>query len=189
MRHVLELLRKFFGILRSRALILFYKQFYGIDFGKGVRIYSKILIHGDGEIIVGEGTCFTSRRAVNELITVKSNAKIRIGRNCNLNGVKIGSAESISIGENCIIAEAYIRDTSSHGISPHRRRDPSAVKIAPVVLEDNVWIGSSVHVMPGVTIGENSVIGVNSVVTRSIPKNVFAAGNPARVIKLINDMN
>ena len=126
---------------------------------------------------------------VNELLTVKPNAEIRIGRNCNLNGAIIGSAESILIGDNCIIAEAYIRDTSSHGIAPDRRRDPSAVKIAPVILEDNVWIGSAVHIMPGVTIGENSVIGVNSVVTKSIPKNVFAAGNPARVIKSIIDMN
>lgn len=189
MLRLLGFMRTIYLAIRSRALVFYYGWFHGVRFGKRVRIYSRILIHGTGKVSVGDETHFTSRRAVNEICTTNANAEIRIGQNCLLNGAIIGAAESISIGNDCIIAEAYIRDTSGHGISPSRRRDPSAVKISPVVLENNVWIGSQVHIMPGVTIGENSIIGVNSVVTKSIPSNVFAAGNPARVIKEILNEN
>ncbi len=57
----------------------------------------------------------------------------------------------------------------------------------PVHIEKNVWIGGGVFIMPGVTIGENSVIGANSVVTRDIPANVVAAGNPCRVMREITE--
>ena len=56
----------------------------------------------------------------------------------------------------------------------------------PVFIEDNVWIGESVSVLPGVRIGKNSIIGANSVVTKNIPENSIAVGNPARVIKKYN---
>jgi len=189
MHRLIEYARRVYYAARSSTLVFWLEKVYGgISFAEGVRIYSRILVNGPGSICVGEGTCFSSRRAVNELLTTTAIARIRIGRNCFLNGAIIGAAASVTIGDNCIIAEAYIRDTASHGIAPDRRHDLSAVKIAPVVIENNVWIGSHVHVMPGVTIGENSIIGVNSVVTKSIPSDVFAAGNPARIIKTLSDM-
>jgi len=62
-------------------------------------------------------------------------------------------------------------------------RSPSA---APITLEDNVWLGGSVVVCPGVTIGANSIIGAGAVVTRDIPANSIAVGNPARVIRALD---
>lgn len=59
----------------------------------------------------------------------------------------------------------------------------------PITIEDGVWIGGGVIVLPGVTIGHGSVIGAGSVVTKSIPSNVVAVGNPCRVIRKINDEN
>ena len=59
----------------------------------------------------------------------------------------------------------------------------------PITIEDNCWIASNVSICPGVTIGKGSVIGAGSVVTRNIPKNSFAAGNPCRVIKKIDNEN
>ncbi|KGO22197.1 hypothetical protein Q757_09705, partial [Oenococcus alcoholitolerans] len=56
----------------------------------------------------------------------------------------------------------------------------------PVTIEDNVWLGANVTVTPGVTIGKNSVIGAGSVVTKDIPENVVAYGNPAQVARKIN---
>lgn len=69
--------------------------------------------------------------------------------------------------------------------STHDYQDFNTVKAFPVVIGKNVWITSNVTILPGVHIGDNSIIGAGSVVTKDIPSNVFAAGNPARVIKSI----
>lgn len=186
MRKIVDFLNRLFLGLRSRYYLAYYRTVCGVEFGKGVRIYSKLLIHGPGKVVVGAGTRFTSRRAVNELCTTHANALLRIGENCLLNGAVIGCAESVSIGDRCIIAEAYIRDTTSHGIDAYTRHLPGAAKVEPVELGENVWVGSHCHVMPGVRIGENTVLGVNSVATKSLPANVFAAGSPARAIHELN---
>ncbi len=115
----------------------------------------------------------------------KSGGKIIIGDYCLISpGVRISAAESIRIGDNCMFAaNVYISDSDWHGIY-NRIRPFRCTK--PVVLENNVWLGESVIVNKGVTIGENAVIGAGAVVTKDIPANAIAAGNPARVIKNIN---
>lgn len=186
MRHIAEYLRRIFVALRSRCYVLYFGRVYGVEFGANVRIYSRMIVQGPGKIVIGSDTHFTSRRATNELCTTHPDAVLQIGSGCLINGAIIGSAQSVLIGDRCIIAEAYIRDTSSHGLNPATRHQPGGAKIAPVVLGDNVWVGSHAHVMPGVTIGDNTVVGVNSVVTKSLPENVFAAGSPAAAIRNID---
>ena len=77
-----------------------------------------------------------------------------------------------------------INDADWHDVQ-HRIIAPGAT--APVVIEQNVWLGEGTRVLKGVTIGENTVVGAGSVVSRSLPANVIAAGNPARVIKPLPD--
>ena len=91
---------------------------------------------------------------------------------------------AITIGEDCQIGPNVQLLTPIHPIDPQPRRD-KLEGAKPIVLEDNVWLGGGVIVCPGVTIGENSVIGAGSVVTKDIPANVVAVGNPARVIREI----
>ena len=96
-------------------------------------------------------------------------------------GVRISAANSIVIGESSMLAShAYITDSDWHGI--YDRSMPPR-EVSRVILEKNVWIGDSAIVCKGVTIGENSIIGAGAVVTSDIPRNVIAAGNPARVIR------
>jgi acetyltransferase-like isoleucine patch superfamily enzyme len=110
---------------------------------------------------------------------------IRIGRHVLISpGVRISSANGITIGDNCMFASSvYVTDSDWHGIydrtSPLRQSEP-------VRIGDNVWIGDSAIVCKGVTIGDNSVVGAGSVVTGDIPANVVAAGNPARVVRDID---
>ncbi|EGQ9146612.1 hypothetical protein GEZ23_17740 [Vibrio parahaemolyticus] len=87
---------------------------------------------------------------------------------------------SVMIGPNVTIA------TAGHPIEPDLRREVAQFNI-PVHIEDNVWIGANSVVLPGVTIGENSVIGAGSVVTKDIPSNVVAVGNPCRVLREIGE--
>ncbi|MEW6673259.1 MAG: acyltransferase [Thermodesulfobacteriota bacterium] len=107
--------------------------------------------------------------------------RISIGNYCLIcPGVRIGSAGEITIGDNCMLASnAYITDADWHDI--YNR--VSIGKTAPVRIEKNVWIGDSVIICKGVTIGENSIIGAGAIVVDSVPANSIAAGNPARVVK------
>jgi len=96
-------------------------------------------------------------------------------------GVRVTSAEGITIGRSCMLAmHCSVSDADWHD-TKHRIFAPG--NTAKVILEDNVWLGEGVRVLKGVTIGENTVVGTGSVVTRSLPANVIAAGNPAREIK------
>ncbi|WP_237065468.1 acyltransferase [Microbulbifer guangxiensis] len=99
-------------------------------------------------------------------------------------GVRISAAESITIGDACMIAaNVYISDSDWHGL--YNRTRPFRCT-SPVTLGNNVWVGDSAIVCKGVSIGDNSVVGAGSVVTRNVPANTVVAGNPAREIKAIN---
>jgi acetyltransferase-like isoleucine patch superfamily enzyme len=100
-------------------------------------------------------------------------------------GCRFDSASQITIGDNCMFAAgAYITDADWHDIYD---RTEVVGLTHPVVLEDNVWIGDGATVCKGVTIGRNSVIGAGSVVASDIPANVIAAGNPAKVIRPLDE--
>ena len=118
--------------------------------------------------------------------THSEGAEICIGDNCSMSGIVIGAKESIIIGNNVMIgANVLITDFDWHSINVIERKKGESSKSKPVIILDNVFIGYSAIILKGVTIGENSVIGANSVVTSSIPANVVAAGNPCKVIKAI----
>lgn len=91
----------------------------------------------------------------------------------------------ITIGDDVQIGPNVQLLTPTHPVEPGPRRDKwEAAK--PVVIEDNVWLGGGAIVLPGVTVGANSVVGAGAVVTRSLPPNVVAVGNPARVIRTLD---
>ena len=104
-----------------------------------------------------------------------------MGSNVFLNqGVRIACTTEVTIGDNVLIGdETVILDNDYHGVAG------SPAKASPVCIEPDVWLGTRVIVLRGVTIGQGSVVGAGSVVTRSIPPSVFAAGVPARVIKTL----
>lgn len=96
-------------------------------------------------------------------------------------GVQIISSIHINIGRNTMIASGcYISDSDWHDTYDRTRE---LEKYAPITIGENAWLGVRVIVGKGVTIGENSIIGAGSVVTRDIPPNCIAAGNPARVVR------
>jgi len=92
----------------------------------------------------------------------------------------------ITIGDDVLIGPNVQLLTPVHPLQPTPRRDKlEAAK--PITIEDNVWLGGGVIVCPGVTIGAGSVVGAGAVVTRDIPPNSLALGNPARVVRLLTD--
>lgn len=103
--------------------------------------------------------------------------------NYNLTALDVAT---ITIGEDCQLGPNVQLLTPTHPVEPGPRRDKlEAAK--PITIGNNVWLGGGVIVCPGVTIGDDSVIGAGSVVTRDIPAGVLAVGNPARVLRSIAD--
>jgi maltose O-acetyltransferase len=88
----------------------------------------------------------------------------------------------ITIGADCQIGPNVQLLTPTHPTDPEPRRDKLEAA-EPITIGDNVWLGGDAIILPGVSIGENTVIGAGAVVTRDIPANVVAVGNPARVIR------
>lgn len=128
--------------------------------GEGVDIRPPLRVDYGHNITIGDGSW------ANFGLTALDVAPIVIG-------------QDVLIGPNCSLYTA-IHPTEP---GPRRAKWESA---APITLEDNVWLGGSVVVCPGVTIGENSIIGAGAVVTRDIPANSIAVGNPARVIRALD---
>ena len=91
-------------------------------------------------------------------------------------------AAPIRIGNNCFVGPMTGLYTVNHPLDPERRNE-GFVTGKPITLEKNVWVGGSATILPGVTIGENSVVAGGSVVTKNVPANVIVAGNPAKVIR------
>lgn len=92
----------------------------------------------------------------------------------------------IKIGNNVLIGPNVGIYTPEHAFDPQLRIEGYEIS-RPVVIGDNVWIGGSVSILGGVTIGENTIIGAGSVVTHDIPANVIAVGNPCRVLREISE--
>lgn len=108
---------------------------------------------------------------------------IHLGKNVFINaGCKFQDQGGIWIGDGTLIGHNTVLATLNHGMMPEERHD---LLPKPIHIGKNVWIGSNSTILPGVTIGDNAVIGAGSVVTKDIPENKIAVGSPARVIRNI----
>jgi lipopolysaccharide O-acetyltransferase len=133
-----------------------------------------------------------------EAITYGNEIVLKIGNNVQINDyVHITANKSVTIGNNVLLASKIYISDCSHGIysesenqsNPEIPPNDRLLFSKPVVINDNVWIGEFVSVLPGVTIGRGTIVGANSVVSRSLPDYVIAVGSPARPIKKFNFKN
>ena len=167
-----------------------YLRSIGVKSGKGCQYngWTSVFKCNNSEISIGNNCIFNSNRYTNHiginhsciLTTIIPSASLQIGKQCGFSGCSITAFERIEIGNNVRVgANCVIADGDFHLDDP---RTPSP---KPIKIHDNVWLGYGVIVMKGVTIGENTIIGMNSIVTKDIPANCIAAGNPCKIIKEI----
>jgi acetyltransferase-like isoleucine patch superfamily enzyme len=148
-------------------------------FGKRPVIQGRVHFRFRGSARIGDQfMCEGTNAGV--LIKVAPGGVLTAGQGLYMNaGASIEVFHEVRIGDHVLIAAfASIIDDDRHEVEPG-----SATYKGPVVVGNNVWIGRNAAVLPGVTIGDNSVIGANSVVSRDVPPGCFAAGAPARVIR------
>jgi maltose O-acetyltransferase len=126
---------------------------------------------------IGEGT------EIRPPFSVDYGAHIRIGARCFANfGLVALDVAAITIGDDVQIGPNVQLLTPTHPLEPGPRRDKWEAAL-PIAIGDNVWLSGAAIVLPGVTIGDNTVVGAGAVVTKDLPADVVAVGNPARVVK------
>lgn len=179
----------------STAYMYMYCRLYGVQIGKGCRFWNRsVIIMQNGAMIRIGDRCILRSDFDSNLIGVghpciisahAADTEVIIGDDCAFSGVSIGALQSIRIGRNVQVgANTLITDSDWHSLDPADRDNQDKIGRNPVVIGDNVWIGSSCIILKGVTIGENSVIGSGSVVTGDIPANAVCGGNPCKVIRM-----
>lgn len=169
----------------------------GVELGMGGRFYGMPVVGMvDGSrICLGDRVvlCSDSRftaLGVNHpvvLRTLHPGAEIVIGNDCGISGGSICAAVRVELGKECLLgANVTIVDTDFHAIKPTGRRfnnNLEEIGAAPVVIEDNVFIGTGTVILKGVCIGRNSVTGAASLVTKDVAPNAIVVGNPAKILE------
>jgi carbonic anhydrase/acetyltransferase-like protein (isoleucine patch superfamily) len=119
--------------------------------------------------------------------TMFEDAVLEIGAGSGFSGTIIGCASRITLGERVMCgANVTISDTDWHPLDWRSRAAGMVAPTAPVSIGDDVWLGMNTVVLKGVTIGRRTVVGAGSIVSRSLPEGVIAAGSPARVIREVD---
>lgn len=144
----------------------------------------RLRISGPGRVVLEADVNAWSHAEVNRLITTRPGAVIHIGRHARLNGCTIVAAKRVDVGADSVLGSCEVRDHLPYSESPVDRRRPGPAQ--PVVIEENVWIGGQVSVLPGVRIGRDSVVGIHAVLFDDVPPGVIVGGNPARVLRRLD---
>lgn len=177
------------GVFKAGSLSRYFKHF-----GKNIFIHYSSNIIGFRSISIRDNVTLAANgtlAAWNEYNGDIYSPDIIIDEGATIGeGFHITSINSIYIGKNVLTGKYITISDNSHGLMDKEELNipPAERKLfskGGVYIGNNVWIADKVTILPGIKIGENSIIGSNSVVTKNIPDNCIAAGNPARVIRII----
>lgn len=205
---MIKFLFKLIKYIKNKIPSIFSKLFGKIFFSlNNVKYKNGLLCNGfpylsvQGEFFIGVNFKNNNRLQSNPigrnykcLFVVRKNAVLEIGDNVGLSGVSIVCQKSISIGNNVKIgANTCIYDTDFHSLNKDLRKDKlkdiENIQKKEIIIGDDVFIGAHTTILKGISIGNGSIVGACSVVTKNIPKNEIWAGNPAKFIKVISNEN
>lgn len=166
---------------------------YHVKIPSKTEIHGRILIRGHGKIILGKNNIINSGFTYNPTAGVErtafliyQDALLSTGKNVGLSNVIISARSSITIGDYSIVgAGAKLYDHDFHPLD-YRFRNPddeNKIQTKPINIGKHVFIGAECLILKGVSVGDNSIIGAGSVVSKDIPANEIWAGNPARFIR------
>lgn len=195
---MIEKLKKIFIQIKwmpSHLINLAILKIRKVSCGKNLRTFGLMFIRGTGCIQIGNNVKINSCRETNPIggdtktiLHAKGDGRIYIGDNTGISNAAIIALECIKIGKNVFIGgncKIYDHDFHSLDYEERIREINPTGKSQPVVIKEGAFIGAHCIILKGVTIGEKSIIGAGSVVTRSVPDNEIWAGNPAHFIRKV----
>lgn len=175
----------FMRVFICEPLFKAYCTSYGRNLHTGVFLH---WVQGKGDIILGDNVTLDGRSNIFFAARFSERPTLRIGDNSGFgHECAFSVAKEIRIGRHCRFASNIaIFDSSGHPAEPVARMNgapPSSDDVRPVIIGDNVWVGTNCIIFPGVTIGDNSIVSAGSVVMSNVPPNTVVAGNPARMVR------
>ena len=204
----MHLFRKLFNIfpkIRTIFYVQYNKLFFivcGVRYGKNLIAHNKIYISGRGKIIIGNDFLYLSGDSTNPICRnirgvfhtvnhglIEIGDRVGISSSCLWAQDRITIGNDVNIGGDCIIIDNdahphdYIKRRSEYVKQIGKDLFYASIPTSPIVIEDDVWIGARSQILKGVHIGARSIIAAGSVVTKDIPADVIAGGNPCKVIK------
>ena len=197
MRNILHFLR----ITKDKVITYFKCLNLSLPYDSTWIIHGKMVVarpnflHDKGQLKIGKyfhaqaKMCYNTFGIIQpNLLMLTPHAHLILGDNVGISGSTISASNSITIGNNVLIGSGcVICDSDAHPIHPADRQDHKKTHSKPIVIEDDVFIGARCIVLKGVTIGKGSVIGAGSVVTKDVPTMCIYAGNPAVLIKKMEE--
>ena len=182
-------------VLRMKWSVYFNRWYFrakGVIFGLNMNVIGRMNITGKGHIVIGDNFMMTNDGSINPISSnrkgsfyTEDDAFVNIGDNVGMSATRLWISKGLTIGNNVKIgACTLLIDTDTHPIDYNiRRTSNEGTKASPITIEDDVWIGAHSIILKGVTIGARSIIGAGSIVTKDIPCDCIAAGNPCKVKK------
>jgi len=184
----------------SKNIISFFRYIFTGYISKGFKIFGvKSIIKypaffvGQNYISIGENVTIGKRSCITAWNRSEYLPEIIIGNNVDIgDDCHITAINKITIGNNVLFGKKITISDNSHGscdnyeelkLHPSQRVVTSK---GEVIVNDNVWIGDKATILPNITIGKGAVVGANSVVTKNVPNHCVVAGNPAKIIKILN---
>ena len=170
---------------------------HGVAWGRDWRIFGRPILqrHRGSQINVGDGLSLRSWPRSNPLAptapvvlsTRRADAELTIGDDCGFTGTTLVAADRVVIGDRVLVGgNASIVDFDFHPLTPEARAENiNAGTAAPIVIEDDVFVGGDALILKGVTVGEGAVVGAGSVVTQDVSPRTVVAGNPATVVRTL----
>lgn len=177
----------------------------GVKYGKNLKVFNKVYVLGKGNITIGDDFVFTSGDCINpicrnirgSMYTMAQEARIEIGDRVGISSICLWAKKRITIGNDVNIGgECLVLDNDAHPINYAERRQKyerengidvyyEKIGSAPITIDDDVWIGARCQILKGVHIGARSIIAAGSIVTKDIPADCIAGGNPCKVIRYL----
>ena len=196
-----------YPFVRTKSYIVINRilfRLFGVKTGKKLRVFDRfyLTMHPGASLTIGDNFTFSSGDGINPLcrnlrgkIYIDNNASIVIGNNVGISSACLWAKERITIGDKVKIGgDCILMDTDAHNLDHQIRNsgetDENGISIdtlsansSPIIIENDVLIGTRCIILKGVTIGARSIIAAGSVVTKSIPADCIAGGNPCKVIR------
>jgi acetyltransferase-like isoleucine patch superfamily enzyme len=193
----------FFWVFSKYKILLFQKisticmvarcWLAGVSLGKNSKFFGRVYlsVHPESEVNIGNACVFRSSFSSNTIglkqkcfLSTQRNAKIKIGDYCGFSGAVIASQSEVTIGDRVLLgANVTIADSDRHPLDAEDRTKGKGGDAAPIIIENDVWLGMNSVVLKGVRIGEKTIVAANSLVTKDLPPSVVAGGIPAKIIK------